>query len=788
MDSLPFKKIKFFTSKEPPKKKSSNEIPAVKQEEGLWQKSYRYWFIPLILFVGILAYFLSYLPSKSLPLPGEGEIATTDIIAPVDLTIRDDETTEEKKEEAASLVLPVYSLNLNIFLNTEEKIRELFSSGRALLENSPTTGQINEFKNEAFEKYGIEMPQKSFDSLVRAEFPSNLEENLISLIGKVSAQGIILSKNLFIHNEQEKGLTLIRDQGRERSVRVSEILDITEGKEILSEETSKLDISQNEKSFLTSLSHVFISDNITFNNVVTERRKEEARNSVETIFYTIKKGKVIVRKGDDVKEEDLNLIRIINQNLREKPSWLINFAGTFFLFGLLFVILWYYLKSISVPQEAGKNFVLMGIVLIISLLFYKLSIFLAGTFSQSSNFLLLKYSETYNYAFPFQFGTLLFAFLTTIPTALVFTVMNSLLVGYLFKFNFSLMLFCMIGGFASIYGIKYYGKQKRTAPFRAGIFLVSPINTFIIVILHLIRERFGPIDYFTSELMMGVLGGILSAALAFLFLPVVENLFSFLTQSRLFELTNSDLPEFRQMAIEAPGSYHHSLVVSSLAEEAAEEIKLDPMLVKVGALYHDIGKTKMPEYFIENRVRHQDMHKDLKPSMSRLVIINHVKEGIEIAKKLKLPKKVIDIIEQHHGDSLVRYFYEKAKEEYDPEMQTIGEESYRYPGPKPRSKEAGLIMLADSVEAASRSLKEPTNANLKKVVNDILNNYMQDGQLDDSNFSIKELRAIAESFYSTLHTIYHHRVEYPGFDFENKKKKKNAKANTKNDRNHKPAE
>ena len=202
-------------------------------------------------------------------------------------------------------------------------------------------------------------------------------------------------------------------------------------------------------------------------------------------------------------------------------------------------------------------------------------------------------------------------------------------------------------------------------------------------------------------------------------------------------------------------------------------------------MYHDIGKIKRPEYFIENRTRNADMHKDLKPSMSSLVIINHVKEGVELAKKLKVPLKIREIIEQHHGTSLVRYFFEKAKEKYDPDMQKVGEESYRYPGPIPKGREAALIMLADSIEAASRSLKAPSETNLKRLITDMFSKHMEDGQLDECDFSLKELRAIAASFLSTLFTIYHPRIEYPGFDFEMKNAAKKDKGKTVNDRNNK---
>ena len=788
MNSFSFKKLKFFKSTDSTtvKKKANTTLTKKEEKPKPWKKLIESPFVFLLIFVIILSYLIAYLPSKSLMQPEEGDIASTNIIAPDDLTIEDRETTEKRKMDAEQAILPVYEYDQNVFLNTEEKIREFFDSGREWIEIPVTADRIEEFQQASLDKFAIEISTSDLNALIRAKFAANIEESLINLIGTISKQSIILTKNLFIHGEQERGLTLIRGPERKFIVKVDEIRDIKESKQHLVEEINKLDVQRNERALLTALSHLFISPNITYNVIETKAKKKEARQSIETVFYTIKKGKVIVRKGDEVKEEALKEIKIINENLRAKPGWLTNFTGTFFLLGLLFLTLWYYLKSLLKFRPALKNFIMMGITLIISFLFYKLSIFLAGTFSQSTNFSLLKYPESYQFAFPFQFGVLLFAFLTQNTTAIIFAVINSVLAGYLFKANFDLMMFCLLGGFAAIYGIKYYGKQKRTSTFRAGLFLISPINVFVIITIHLIKERIGPVDLFASELIMGLLGGIISCAFAFLFLPVFENLFGFLTQTKLLELSNSDLPVFRQMAIEAPGSYHHSLVVASLAEKAAEELKLDSQLTKTGGLYHDIGKTKRPEYFIENRTRESDRHDELKPSMSTLVIINHVKEGVEMAKKLKLPKKIRDIIEQHHGNSLVRFFFQKAKEKYDPEMQKIGEESYRYMGPIPKTKEAALILLADSVEAASRSLKLHTKANLKKVITEIFNNYIQDGQLDDCDFSFKELRTAAASFLSTIYPIYHPRVEYPGFDFEMKKKKKTGKTEKLNDRNLKP--
>jgi putative nucleotidyltransferase with HDIG domain len=787
MSPISLNKIKFFKSEMPPPKKQQNNSTNNNGEKelSLWQKMVKNPFLFLVVFVAIIAYFISYIPSKSLDIPVEGEIATSDIIVPETLTIEDEQATEKMRQEAVDRIIPVYSLDPNIAFNTEEKIREFFNSGREMLSQPSTSQGLKDFIASTSEKYNLEISSNSLNVLIKVNFSADLEESLISLINNVSNRGVLLNKSLFRHDEQEKGLSLIRPEG-ERTINASDILDKVEATKALSEEIDKLELPQTEKSILNILGSLFISPNVTYNIMVTEARKVEARASVEPAYYNIKKGKVLARKGDEISSEVLEQIKDINSNLSAKPDWLTNFSGTFLLFALLFIPIWFYLESLLKLNEALRIFTMMGVTLILSLLSYKLSVFLSNTFSESSSFFLLKHLESYKFAFPLQFGTLVFAFLSTIPVALAYLVINSLLVGYLFQANFDLLVFCIIGGLAAIYGIKYHGKKNRIAIFKAAIFMVAPINILVIITFHLIAEKIGSADQFISELIMGLAGGLLSAALAFLLLPLFETLFSFVTASKLLEISSSDLPIFRQMALKAPGTYHHSVLVASMAENASEEIKLDPMLVKAGAQYHDIGKIKRPEYFIENRTRNLDMHKSLKPSMSTLVIINHVKEGVEKAKKLRLPKKIRDIIEQHHGNSLVKYFYEKAKEEYDPEMQKIGEESYRYPGPIPKTKEAALIMLADSVEAASRSLKSPTKTNLKRVISDIFNNCLHDGQLDDSKFSLKELKTVAASFLDTLYTVYHHRVEYPGFDFEMKTAKENQTTTKSNDRNSKP--
>jgi len=786
-DFISFRKIKLFKGSEILPRKPHAPPPPKEEGPSVRGSFFRNPFIILGFFVTVLSLIIAYLPSRSLSAPGVGEIAGADIIAPSDLTIEDQETTAKRRIAIEGTVLPAYRFDAGSFTETEGRIHEFFNLGRDWLRTLSGARKPEDLQKAVLDKMGIEIDLPHLAALIKAKFPAELEDGLVSVIGKISAQGIILSKNLFIQGELERGFTLTKTDGGERTARTNDVLDIKEAKERFVAEVDALEITARSKMLLVSLSDLFLSPNITYDKSETDARKERARMSVETVFYTIKKGKVIVRKGDEVTAESIKQVRLINIKLKQRPSWFTNFSGTFLLFAILFITLWYYLKSILSSEYALKKFVMMGATLVFSLIVYRLSLFLAGGFSSRVDVSYFAVNETYQFAFPFQVGVLLFAFLTSDHLALIYAILNSLMAGYVLGPNYYPLIFSLIGGIAAIYGVKVYQRHRRTSTLRAGLFFVAPINVIVIITIHLIKEKLGGLGQLSVEALMGLLGGALSAALAFILLPIFETVFRFVTSTKLLELTNSDLPVFRQMAIEAPGSYHHSLIVATLAEKAAEEIKVDAMLVKAGALYHDVGKVKMPEYFIENRSGNFDLHKDLTPSLSTLVIINHVKEGLEIARKLKLPAQLRDIIEQHHGNSLVRYFYQKAKEKCDPEMNKIGEEGYRYPGPRPRSREAGLVMLADSVEAASRSLKSPAKDSLKRLITEIFNSYLQDGQLDDCDFSLRELRSTAASFFSILYAVYHPRVEYPGFDFEMKREKKAANARKNNDRDHQQA-
>jgi hypothetical protein len=260
------------------------------------------------------------------------------------------------------------------------------------------------------------------------------------------------------------------------------------------------------------------------------------------------------------------------------------------------------------------------------------------------------------------------------------------------------------------------------------------------------------------------LGGALAGVIATGFLPLIEMVFGFTTDIKLLELSSLDQPILKDLMVKAPGTYHHSVIVSSMVEATAESIYANPLLAKVSAYYHDIGKTKKPLYFVENQVRGDKRHEKLAPSMSSLILISHVKDGVELAKQNRLGKEIADIIQQHQGTRLISYFYQKAKEqtkEKGGKSSPVKEEDFRYPGPKPQTKEAALVLVADAAEAVSRTLVDPAPARIKGVVQKIINDVFLDGQLDECELTLKDLNQIAKSFTKTLSGIFHTRIEYP---------------------------
>lgn len=325
------------------------------------------------------------------------------------------------------------------------------------------------------------------------------------------------------------------------------------------------------------------------------------------------------------------------------------------------------------------------------------------------------------------------------------------------------MLIFFMGSLTGVYSIQE--ARTRSQLINAG-FYVGGIQVLCSMLIYPHAEFLLSKDFLFHYLRPLFFNGFISAGVVIVFCKIFESWFRVLTNFSLLELSDFNQPLLKRMVLEAPGTYHHSLVVSNLAEAAAEAIGADGLLARVGAYYHDIGKMVKAEYYTENQLMGANVHDKIEPSISRLVILNHVKEGIELAKKHKLNPRIIDFIPQHHGTSLMHYFYQKALEEGE-NVEKVDEANFRYPGPKPQTKETAIVLLADSVEGAVRALDDPIPKRIEEVVRKVINNKFIDGQLDACNLTLKEIDLISTTFIRILSAMYHSRVKYPEKKSEN---------------------
>ncbi|MBI5966517.1 MAG: HDIG domain-containing protein [Deltaproteobacteria bacterium] len=366
-------------------------------------------------------------------------------------------------------------------------------------------------------------------------------------------------------------------------------------------------------------------------------------------------------------------------------------------------------------------------------------------------------SSAYVYGIGIAAGAMLVRIVLNSETALVFSLVASTFAGWLLESSFFFSVYFFIGSIVGAHSVGFC--EDRTILVKAGV-KVGLVNVLMILCQNLIGET-GIVSEVGFNLLFGFLGGVVAAIVVLGVVPIVEWVFRYTTNIKLLELANMNHPLLKRMILEAPGTYHHSIVVSTLVESAARSVKANPLLARVSAYYHDIGKINKPLYFVENQGRNENKHDKLAPSMSSLILISHVKDGLELAREYKLGRKISNIIQQHHGTSLISYFYQRAKEQENPEFESVDEGAYRYHGPKPQTKEAGLVLLADAVEAASRTLLQPTAAHLQGLVQRIINTIFTDGQLDECELTLKDLHQIAKSFNPILAGIHHQRIDYP---------------------------
>jgi len=436
--------------------------------------------------------------------------------------------------------------------------------------------------------------------------------------------------------------------------------------------------------------------------------------------------------------------------------------GGFLVAGLLLSI--FYRDILRYKPQYMKKYnmlVLLGLLILATIIFGRVSHFVLLNLSKGFGSLSVDGAV---FGMPIAAGAMLITLLFDFHAAIFFSFIVSLLSG-LWLNDAVYPVYAFVGSLTAAFSV--IRCKKRSALLKGGFFVgAANIITAIILLLfqgHLFTERAVSTILFAASTSVSV------TAVVSLLLPVLEYSFKVTTDISLLELLDLNQPLMKNLMINAPGTYHHSVIVGNLAESAAEAVGVNPLLTRVSAYYHDIGKIKMPEYFVENYSGTVSKHEKLTPHMSAMIICSHVKEGVELLSQYKLPQSIIDIIEQHHGTSLMTYFYQKAKDLDSGNHPS--EEEYKYPGPKPQTRVAALVMMADAVEAASRVLTDPTPARIAALVDRIINHIFLEGQLDECELTLKDISEIKSHFSYILTGILHKRVDYPGFDFSEGPKK-----------------
>ncbi|MGB9660881.1 MAG: HD family phosphohydrolase [Moorellaceae bacterium] len=668
----------------------------------------------VLFLLGIAITAIDFLPQKmDLKV---GQPSPRDFKAPQGIVYESEVLTARAREEAARKVEPIYKIDTTVTERLITQVNAIFQSLRQI--NSPGTDLKERVAQMEAALSAIELNGTTKEVLAGADGVqlNNLEEQLVQIIRR-NMQGAISADAL--ESTRQKMQSEIED----------------------------LKIEAKFKPFLVAvIQHLDLKPNLIYDVSATLQRQEKARAEVAPVQVTIRQGEKIVGDGEIVTEEDIEALQKLGL-LRSDSSWS-SLLGLIFLQGVLVFLVLFYLRSFKKQIYASDRLLfLLGLLWLIFLLFAR-----GVTAISLGN--RPEVSKLVGYLIPVAAGSMLTAILLEAQVAVVFTLFLALEAGIISGNYSQFIIVGIISGLTGIYCVSHLDQHSSLA--RSSLHLTLA-NMLAVVALGLLMNH----SLFQLSIAVGLAlaNGVLSTVLTIGFLPFLENTFGLTTPVKLLELSNPNHPLLKRLLLEAPGTYHHSILVGNLAEAAADAVGADSLLARVGAYYHDIGKLKRPYFFIENQVGNENPHDKLSPSLSTLIISCHVKDGLDLAREYHLPEVVQDIIAQHHGTTLISFFYHKACEKNH--SGEVDEEDFRYESPKPQSKEAAIVMLADSVEAGIRSLPKLTPGRMEGFVRKIIKEKLEDGQLENSNLTFRELAIISDAFVRVLNGIFHSRVEYP---------------------------
>ncbi len=694
-----------------------------------------------------------------------GDIAKRDIKAPRNFFVEDEKATNLKKFEVKESVKVVYDFDAGLLKNISSNIDAAMQIPRQLFikanshdqEPDPTFAIILDTKQEFEEKLGIEISKGAYSIFYKYKFSKEIAIKLKTIISNILTNGIVANKELLL-KEEHKGIFLQTIGSRqERTVNNLKIfyspdqakaMVRIEGQPILK------DLNYNLSNLIVDICQRLLQPNITLNKHKTERRIQKAESLIKPILYKIKQGEMILREGERVDNVQLVKLLALQSQVKEKDI-LISSAGIALIvfFSILIMYILFLKDHKKLQKDHNKHILFLSSGLALYLAFAKFTTYVA--LSSNSGVTWDLSAISFFMIIPIPAAAMLTCIFLGFDIAVFFTIILSLLTSLAFKGSFEVFLFFFLSSITAAFWVR--GKQERKNFITAG-FKLAVFNAVLAVSLGFYSLAQPDIIILTKEIALAFCGGIFAAILTIGFSPLIEILFNYTTDSKLLEFSNLDQPLIKRLMIEAPGTYNHSVIVATLAEAAALAIDASGLKAKVMSYYHDIGKLDQKLYFIENQADGKNRHDKISPSMSALVLIGHVKKGVELAKSNRLGNEIIEGITQHHGTSLIKYFYQKSLKSGNT---TVKEENFRYPGPKPQTREVGIVMLADVVEAAVRALERPTPARIQGRVKELVNDIFADGQLEECELTLRDLHQIAKSFNNILTSIYHSRIEYP---------------------------
>lgn len=667
------------------------------------------WFFVIVLTLGMtLILTVNYSGSNDVDVT-VGQPALSNVSAPRTIEYPSDFLTEQAREDAANAVETEYTpFNLSIRRKQLREARAIFA----------------------------------FIEVVRADLYATEDEKRqilgaiegLTLEADVADAIFALDSGHFEQAETEVVNTI--DELMRREIRPDELVGVRRS----ARQSPNPDLTPTQEIVVTNLAWQFIVENVFPNEEATTEKRETAIAAIEPQIRTIVEGQPILVTGQTVTEEHIEVLTELGL-LRPERNWQ-DMASLFMASLLSAVLLTLYWQQFHLDLQAKPRY--LGVLL--SLFFF--FTFVAKLMVGGEGFLL--------YWYPIAAMAMLVAVIFDIRLSLMSTIVMATVVGFITPNSLELVVYLAAGGIMSI--LMLQDTERITGYFRAG--LAGAIgHIFVLLIFRLPQDV--DVILLLQQVLFALGNGILSAALTLVGFYILGSVFGVITILQLQDLSRLDHPLLQQLLRRAPGTYHHSLIVANLAEQAAERIGANSTLVRVGAFYHDIGKMNRPPFFTENQ-EGINPHDSLDPHTSARIIASHVSDGVDLARRYRLPDRIRHFIAEHHGDRLIKGFYHKAVEQAGGDAERVDRAQFRHVGPRPRSRESGIVMLADAIEATSSALRPNTEKAIEKLVNSIIDDDLTEGQLNDSGLTLGDIRAIRASFIETLHGRFHVRVKYPG--------------------------